>query len=127
MISVKREPSTQLHPASTKLHIRVSVETTSLNTEVRNARNTELQRLANSKVHIPPFGVRIAAPMACEVAASGKGRSTDEEGTLVIVCCEQSVVSCIGREMAVEIMQSVLCAVVGAVVVRGIRGDSLLH
>jgi hypothetical protein len=56
---VEGEPSTQLHPAGTKLHISVAVESTCLDAEVRNARNAECQSLWDAEVHVAPHGVGV--------------------------------------------------------------------
>jgi hypothetical protein len=56
---VEGEPSTQLHPSSTELHISVAVETTCLDAEVRDARNAECQSLRDAEIHVAPHGVGV--------------------------------------------------------------------
>lgn len=143
---VEREPSAQLHPARTKLHISVAIEATCLYAEIRNTRNTEGECLRDAKVHVAPHGVGIACeissvstvpsldlmsslttPSASKSSTPSKSASRKEERPLPTISSHESVVRSIAACMSVQIVQFVLCAVVWAVIVRRIRGNHLLH
>jgi hypothetical protein len=107
---VEGEPSTQLHPAGTELHISVAVESTCLDAKVGNACNTECQSLRDAEIHVAPHGVGVTcdewsvphgyldlligltSPSASERAATSKRASCEEEGSLSTIGSNESVV-----------------------------------
>ena len=85
-----------------------------------DAKDAELKRLWDAKVHVAPFGVGVATPMTREVATTCERRSVNEEGSFASENLLESIVRCSSADMSVEIVQVVLSAVVRTIRVCGI-------
>lgn len=112
------EPGAELHPSRTQLHIRIAVEAARLDAKVGYTSNRKLQGLRDTKVHVSPIRIRVAAynqsacvnpidnrssltPVASKVSTPSKSTSGHEPRSLAAVGLDKRVVSGIGAKMAV--------------------------
>jgi hypothetical protein len=67
----------------------------------------------------------LTAPSTSERPAPSEGASRDKERPLSAVSSDKSIVRCVTTRVSVQVVQLILCAIVGTIVVCCIWGDDL--